>query len=63
MSLPAQWENSEFHHVILHKDGGKTVVENGALVHLSCHPKSEAGVKDFADKWFTQNPESRNKAT
>ena len=61
--LPTQWENCEFHHVILHKDGGKTVVENGALVHLPCHPKSESDVKAFADKWFAQYPEYRNKAT
>ena len=61
--MPTQWENSEFHHVILHKDGGKTVVENGALVHLFCHPKSASDVKEFADKWFAQNPDYRNKAT
>ena len=42
------WNEAAFHHVIQHKDGGKTVVNNGALVHGHCHPISESAVAEFA---------------
>ena len=42
------WDEAEFHHIKPHSEGGKTVLENGALVHKNCHPKSVAAVADFA---------------
>ncbi len=41
------WANTHIHHVIEHHDGGKTVIDNGVLVHDKCHPKGQAA-KDFA---------------
>ena len=43
-----QWEEAEIHHIKPHSEGGQTVLENGALVHKRCHPKSVAAVADFA---------------
>ncbi len=45
------WVDAEFHHVQLHSQGGLTVLENGALVHKDCHPKSAKAVTEFADHW------------
>ena len=50
-----------YHHVIEHKDGGRTVVENGVLVHSACHPKG-AEVQQFAEKWFEKHPTYQSKA-
>lgn len=33
------FEDAEFHHVQRYEDGGPTIVENGELVHVSCHPR------------------------
>ena len=46
------WNDSEFHHVKPYKEGGKTTIENGALVHKICHPKSNANVQEFCDWWY-----------
>ena len=45
------WSDSEIHHVVEHSMGGPTKLENGALVHKSCHPKGEAATKAFAAKF------------
>jgi hypothetical protein len=47
------WEDAEIHHVKEHSVGGKTELENGALVHHDCHPKGGA-VAEFAKKWGKQ---------
>ena len=57
------WSSSEVHHVIPHGKGGRTVVENGALVHPGCHPKSNDEVDDFTNKWFSKYPDYQSKAT
>lgn len=44
------WSESEFHHVDQHYKGGKTVIDNGTLVHKHCHPKGAAADR-FAQKW------------
>ena len=44
------WKDSEVHHVMEHQHGGKTVLDNAALVHKQCHPKGSAAVK-FAREW------------
>jgi hypothetical protein len=36
------WAEAEIHHVHEHGQGGKTVLENGVLVHRHCHPKGAA---------------------
>lgn len=45
------WSEAEIHHVDQHSQGGKTALENGALVHRHCHPKSTVATKQFAAKW------------
>ena len=42
-----KWKDVQIHHIIEHQDGGKTVIENGVLVHKGCHPQGEAA-KEFA---------------
>ena len=43
------WSEAEFHHVQEHGKGGKTVLENGVLVHRHCHPKGRAA-QTFANE-------------
>ena len=43
------WSEAEIHHVKPHGEGGRTEVDNGALVHRVCHPLSAEDVKEFAD--------------
>lgn len=45
------WADAEIHHVQQHVEGGPTVLENGALVHKDCHPKSQKDVTAFAQSW------------
>ena len=47
------WSEAEIHHVDQHSQGGKTALENGALVHRHCHPKGTLAVatEQFAAKW------------
>ena len=39
---------AEIHHIKPHGEGGQTVIDNGALVHPHCHPKSRSDTEDFA---------------
>ena len=39
------WEDAEIHHVVEHQHGGKTVLENGVLVHKHCHPKGAPAIE------------------
>ena len=45
------WSDAEIHHVDQHSQGGKTALENGALVHRHCHPKGAVATEQFAAKW------------
>ena len=45
------WSDVEIHHVKPHSQGGKTVLENGALVHKNCHPKSKEAVAKYAESF------------
>jgi hypothetical protein len=45
------WAEAQIHHVNQHSDGGKTDLDNGALVHVACHPLSAHDVAAFAHKW------------
>ena len=49
------WADAEIHHVEEYGQGGKTVLENGALVHKHCHPKGAAAL-EFAKSQRPQNP-------
>ncbi len=49
------WSEAEIHHVEQHADGGRTVLNNGALVHRGCHPKGQKDVAAFAEKWRQLN--------
>lgn len=51
-----RWEDAEIHHVKEHRNGGRTDVENAALVHGSCHPKSRSKVEEFAEAWARYGP-------
>jgi hypothetical protein len=44
------WPESEIHHIEEHSKGGLTSLDNGALVHKRCHPKSASDVKALAQK-------------
>jgi hypothetical protein len=44
------WKEVEIHHVEQHAKGGLTEIENGALVHRACHPKSEDATQALAAK-------------
>lgn len=48
---PVHWDDCEVHHVVPFSEGGLTELENGALVHRDCHPKSELEVGQFRDWW------------
>lgn len=45
------WSEAEIHHIDPHSQGGKTTLENGALVHPQCHPKEAAATEEFAEEW------------
>jgi hypothetical protein len=45
------WAEAEIHHVQQHSQGGRTSLNNGALVHRHCHPKGAAAETAFAEKW------------
>ena len=51
-----RWGDAEIHHVKEHKNGGRTEIENAALVHRICHPKSDNDVKAFARNWENYGP-------
>lgn len=53
------WDEADFHHVEAHNDGGRTTIDNGALVHRECHPKGAVAVAEFARRWRSrQEPTS-----
>ena len=45
-----RWKEAEFHHIEEHSKGGRTELDNGALVHKRCHPKGAAQTRAFARK-------------
>jgi len=57
------FDDMEVHHVTPHASGGKTSVENGAIVHKECHPKSQQAVAEFGERWRERkkNLDSRRK--
>ncbi len=44
------WNETEFHHVEPHADGGPTTLSNAVLVHRACHPRSDEEVRRFAER-------------
>lgn len=64
-SVIVDWEQAEFHHVIPHSHGGPTSIENCALVHADCHPRSSIDVAKFKEWWWSkkhkQNSQSESK--
>lgn len=56
------WDECEIHHVTKHADGGKTIVENGALVHRDCHPKMKKEVEVFEQWWLEHGYVARDLA-
>ena len=45
------WEDVEIHHILPHSKGGKTEINNGALVHKDYHPKAKNDVDKFREWW------------
>jgi hypothetical protein len=45
------WDDTDIHHVDPHRAGGRSALENGALVHRHCHPKGTVAEAAFAAKW------------
>jgi hypothetical protein len=52
------WNEAEVHHVDPHAKGGRTNLENGALVHAHCHPKSQSDVEEFRQMWLERKKAS-----
>ncbi|HVT54672.1 MAG TPA: HNH endonuclease signature motif containing protein, partial [Xanthobacteraceae bacterium] len=50
-SSDVPWNEAEIHHVKRHSDGGRTSMDNGALVHRHCHPKSATAEAALAQRW------------
>jgi len=46
-----EWPDVDIHHVKQHSRGGRTTVDNGALVHSHCHPKGAKAEDLFVRKW------------
>ncbi|MDD9818125.1 MAG: DUF262 domain-containing protein [Gammaproteobacteria bacterium] len=53
------WREAEIHHVTPYAEGGKTEIDNGALVHRICHPKTESSIKRAKEK-FKQKETTRH---
>ena len=49
------WDESDIHHIVPFAEGGRTSIDNAALVHRGCHPKSRADVEEFRDWWLGPN--------
>lgn len=47
----ADWDDIEVHHVVEYCAGGRTTLDNGAVVHKACHPKGKQATEDFAQKF------------
>ena len=47
------WDECEIHHVITHAEGGETSIDNAALVHKNCHPKTKNATAEF-EKWWDE---------
>ena len=54
------WSEIEIHHVRPHHEGGKTELENAALVHKDCHPKTIDAVEKFAQSWFHKDKQRQS---
>ena len=57
------WSDAEIHHIQPHSNGGSTNLENGALVHKACHPKSQKDVADFEKHWKLRVTSGRKAVT
>lgn len=58
--VPVTWDDAEFHHITQHYLGGKTVIDNGVLVHSHCHPKGSAA-DEFESKWIAEQKKKAGK--
>lgn len=54
------WRDAEIHHVKTHAEGGETILENGALVHKICHPKSNAKMQEAAELFEKKRNETKH---
>lgn len=53
-----EWNECEVHHIEPHSAGGRTDIDNAALVHRDCHPKADYDVKRFRE-WWSSRPQSK----
>lgn len=54
------WSIAEIHHVIEHQHGGRTVIDNGVLVHDFCHPKGKDADEFLKSYIHTKTSEQRS---
>jgi 5-methylcytosine-specific restriction endonuclease McrA len=45
------FDDMEIHHITPHSKRGQTTIQNGAIVHSYCHPKSDKDVALFDEAW------------
>ena len=57
------WNECEIHHVTPYVDGGRTSVENAALVHRECHPRNRDDVEKFRKWWLSRMNVDQKKDT
>lgn len=51
------WDEAEVHHVVPHAEGGATILQNAALVHIECHPRTDAAVAELAKRLSERSAE------
>jgi hypothetical protein len=44
-----EWVDASFHHMVFHRQGGPTTVENGQLMHRACHVALHANIGNDDD--------------
>jgi HNH endonuclease len=56
------WNEAEIHHVVEHSAGGKTNLDNAALVYSACHPKGEKQTQEFAERFIAMKQSAATSA-
>ena len=60
---PVLWNEAEVHHLRPHIKAGKTLLENGVLVHRHCHPKGNRLLEQIAVPTQTQTTQTQSVTT
>ena len=57
------WDQAEFHHVVPHRDGGETSIDNCALVDKECHPLSLDDENRFRQWWSSKKNKTSSQSS